>query len=715
MLPTAITRMLTELERRDGRAPPDRIASFARALLADSDLAATLVDAVAVTGSDGADRREEDLAALLGAALDEARMARENGQGRGAALIEALEARVAARDNADAITGQGRLAMSGAWVRAGLRPPAALAPDAEQLISKVPEGELPDPSEAGALFEELFGGLIAEAEGDVTAAHGAFSRMLPTLPEDARHMLVRAAVARPGALSAELGCAWLLDGDATVRAAAADGLSDRLGAGGLGAPVLARLTILRSWIAEAETRARLDGLLRGAMRAGIAPAGPAAAPVIHRVVASMVDGSGAQSLAAAVRTGRSARAVAVVLLKQGFGVKDAYVIPCRSATEQREIVARITDEVETFEVPIDYLARTLGVALADGLERGAAPAPGLIDVAQAVGLTELRPGPVGVAGLLALADPEGKVAALTANARGRLIGASRDWPARFPMLASWFEDSDAAAHAIGRAASDAALSRRLWPVLEDRRDHWAGVIARNALLLGAAGERDAAAEFVAVAAALTEGRPLRKTPIMEFVFDMSVEAWLDQSDGAEDGTGRIELDWSAGPASPSAMPLADVPAAGEGELAALIEAAGLTEPWLDGYLTAVCTAPFFVPPPDWLGPLLNLTVEDTAPERAVQRVVELMGLQYNAVLRTLRAEGGAATLPSEVPLLPIWADGYLTAWEATKPCWPAKALGKEGRTMRRMLEQATDGRIDRAGFETMLSDWLTRRLAEQRA
>jgi hypothetical protein len=250
-------------------------------------------------------------------------------------------------------------------------------------------------------------------------------------------------------------------------------------------------------------------------------------------------------------------------------------------------------------------------------------------------------------------------------------------------------------------------------VLEDRRDHWAGVIARNALLLVAAGEGAAAAEFVAVAAALTEGRPLRKTPIMEFVFDMSVEAWLDRGEGH--GAGGIELDWSAGPASPGAAPLADVPAAGEGELAALIEAAGLTEPWLDGYLTGVCTAPLFVPPPDWLGPLLNLTVEDTAPERAVQRVVELMGLRYNATLGALRAEGGAAVLPSEVPLLPIWADGYLTAWEATKPCWPAKALGREGKAVRKLLERATEGRIDRAGFETMLPDWLTRRLAEQRA
>jgi hypothetical protein len=81
--------------------------------------------------------------------------------------------------------------------------------------------------------------------------------------------------------------------------------------------------------------------------------------------------------------------------------------------------------------------------------------------------------------------------------------------------------------------------------------------------------------------------------------------------------------------------------------------------------------------------------------------------------RHAAAGDAGATMPAE-DLLPFWSDGYLTAWEATKPYWPAKALGKEGRAVRRMLEQATDGRIDRAGFDG-LPDWLARRLAGQGA
>ncbi len=714
MLPTAITSMLAALDQSSApRRQSDRLKGFGRALMDDSDLARQLVDEIAGISAAGA--REEQLSQLLGAALDEARMARENGQKRGAALIDALEEQLGRLVDANAMSFRGRLALSGSWVRAGLRPPESLASGEGHVTEPLSHLDIDEPADIGALFDSLFGSVADAGEGGVSAVHTLFAEMLPTIPADARYALVRTAVSRPDELFAELGCAWLLDGDSEVRRAAADGLADRLEADRLSAHVLARLSIMRSWLADAALKGRLDDLLRAAMRAGISAPDRGGERRIHRIVASMVDGSGAQSLAAAVQSGRSSRSVAVVLLKQGFGVKDAYVIPCASATEQRSVVATITDEIEACDVSGDYMAQAIRLALSEGLEAGIAPVPGLVDVAQVCGLSEVRPGPAAVGDILAIADPDDETAALSVQARGRLITASRSWPERYPMLASWFEDSDDAVEALESAASRAALKRAMWDVLEARRQHWATVVARNALLLRAAGE-DGADEFAAVAAALADGRDLKKTPVMQFVFEQSLQVWFDRRSAPGDLFGGPDPDLPFGempPATLEGTPFREMPAEKRGELAKLFRPAGLTEPWLEGYLAGVCTAPVFVSPPDWLGPLLHLAAEDLASEAKLQRFVELSMLRYNATLSRLSAPDEARLIPSEYPLLPVWADGYLTAWEATKPCWPARALGRQGKVIRKILEDATEGRIDRTGFASTLPAWLRQRFAEQ--
>ena len=104
---------------------------------------------------------------------------------------------------------------------------------------------------------------------------------------------------------------------------------------------------------------------------------------------------------------------------------------------------------------------------------------------------------------------------------------SEQWPDLFPISDSWFEDSDASSDAIESATTQNSMNRKLWQHLETRRDFWTMIIARNAALLTAA-KHPAAPEFVAVAQAMTEGRDLKKTPIMHFVHAMSFEAWVHQ-------------------------------------------------------------------------------------------------------------------------------------------------------------------------------------------
>jgi hypothetical protein len=62
---------------------------------------------------------------------------------------------------------------------------------------------------------------------------------------------------------------------------------------------------------------------------------------IHGIRATLPDGSGAQSIGIALQSG-SQRKVAMLLLKQEHGVKDAYTIPCRTVRDQKSIIERVT-------------------------------------------------------------------------------------------------------------------------------------------------------------------------------------------------------------------------------------------------------------------------------------------------------------------------------------------------------------------------------------
>lgn len=79
---------------------------------------------------------------------------------------------------------------------------------------------------------------------------------------------------------------------------------------------------------------------------------------------------GAQSIGIALQSGGQRKA-AMLLLKQGFGVKDAYVIPCASASEQKLLMRRLAEETGALEVPFDCLKRVLPMMLAEDLAASA--------------------------------------------------------------------------------------------------------------------------------------------------------------------------------------------------------------------------------------------------------------------------------------------------------------------------------------------------------
>jgi len=709
-LSALLSTMPTDLRSQTaGRA----VKQIARRILTDELMAIALLEAVGDEHQD--ERTDEQLTTLLIATLDEARMALENGRAAGGAFIDLMESRLASL-NAAALDQFGRLRLASCWKRAGLVAPDALAInpdmsdafDAEDLFAT--DG-LPD-LEAG--LDELFDQLSQTADGDMQVLRESLSEILVTIPRDARREFVRFTVNHPNDAHEDLGCAWAFDPDEDVRHGAVDGLFDRMSAGGISPTLVSRLTLLRSWIGETDIRDRVDDLLREAKRLEIGGAQPNSAPKVHRVLASMVDGSGAQSFTIALQSG-SARKMAIVLLKQGFGVKDAYVVPCSSATEQKRLIEMMLSDVDAWDVPLDYAKQAFAIGIEEGLRAGCPPAAGLVDVAHELALTDLRPFPSAVTDVVGLMDPGGDIARLSPQAKGRLINASEDWDVQYPMIMeSWYEDSDAIADAISSATTPTALKRALCKAIDDRREHWAHVIARSALLLHAAQEPEAK-QFAAVALALVDGRPLKKIPVMEMIAEFSLDVWQDENLTGFDssaGTDAPPFEIVSGP-PPGGMPMHEPAPEKAGELTKLLQPVGLTEWWIDGYMMGVCTAPSFVPPSSWVSVLVSIFGAEIEEDRKLQRIFDLLMLRYNGTLASLRTLAGPHLILEDETLLTIWSDGFLTAWDGNLDYWPKAKLGKDDKRARKLLEQAAAWQVDTASFGKAIPEWLRTRFSAQ--
>ena len=258
--------------------------------------------------------RDEGLLDLLGAGLDTARIARENGKARGQTLIVAVEAAL------DLARGQGRMTSAHSllfaqlWTRNGLPAPAALALQVEDVVPATSRRGT-NPAEGDALLEGLFAELTLQADGEPLALHHALTESFPAMPSEMRDHVVAYSVGRSDPIHAELACYWLLDPALHIRLTAAQGLANRLASAELPGGILASLVVLRSWMPDDAARAKVDTILKEAMRKSVAPSADQAPWTMHSIRASLPDGGGAQSIGIALQSG-SQRKMAMLLLKQ---------------------------------------------------------------------------------------------------------------------------------------------------------------------------------------------------------------------------------------------------------------------------------------------------------------------------------------------------------------------------------------------------------------
>ncbi|MFC3225966.1 hypothetical protein ACFOGJ_01905 [Marinibaculum pumilum] len=685
----------------------DRVAAAAPYLqeLLQDEAAATALVGLTWQAAEAGDE-ESDAALLLEGLLTEIRMLLELQQMGGAcrrfqaAARAELARRIERRSPAVAV----RHAFGRIHVRAGLPVPEELR-SAGPVTAEAPDL---DPELALAQLDQDFDSMAEAAAEEPLEAHQSLVEILRSMPTGAQEHVLRRLLSQRHHAVQRLALYWLLDPDSEIREVAAEALHAHARQGTLDPSLPPLLGLMAAWLPPEPAPATIEAVRKADLRQA-APKPRQSRDL--RVYASLPDGSGTQTFAATARHGRR-RVVAMVLLKAVQGVGDAYVLPCTSAGGQQRIVRSLRQEVGILAVPPDCLKREVAAALAEGLGHGRPPAPGLLDVAEACGLTELIPTSTTAPDRLArlrggAADPVPEPEAL--------IRDSDIWADTFPLTGTWFEmlpDLGDEPELLSPAAAEERIRQRL----EERRPFWAMQMLKAAEVLQSATDRNLPesgwAGFAAVAEALLAGRPLAGIPALETMVDRSLlaRAELASPGGEEEADGvSFTVDWER-PAAP-------------GELEEML--GGLEPPrsvaYLDGRIVALLTAPLALTAAQLLQGIVG---QDAVPpvagnDERLGRQIGLLAQQLEAVDTRLFEAAGSSGDPLglsgfDTAELKDWSAGFVAVTEGDLAGWTQRRLRPDDRKFLALIRQSASGRQPETAELRLVARWLHLRRTAQR-
>lgn len=635
----------------------------------------------------------DDLLTLFSAVLAAMRMNRENAEEASDSIFALMESQLADKAAKNQFGDEEKFALCQAFVRAGLEPPDAIRrsfePQDAQAFSS--DQEMPD-------MASLIDDLIPD-DLDGYQAYLVLREGVGALQREVTALFVSQMIAQAMPRLISLGRFFLLDTLEELRTAAAEGFAALSRAGDLDAGALSDLIRMRKWLPDQKARSILDRAIKDALRQEASGGSIPRSWTVHRALSSLPDGAGSQSIMASVSRG-SQKVIAVVLLKAGHGIKDAYAIPCSSATEQRRTLAEIEDQVTMYEIKGDYLPLAIAASLADGLAKDYPPAPAFVEISEMLGLADVAPHPNGAKALNELSDPEGLVAEASASKIKDLVRQSATLAGDHDIATSWFITSAALSADIANAKTEAQAIKVAWDHLEKQRNFWSSQFARSASILRSAKNDDWQA-FAAIVHDVEAGRPLKKIPIFEFIaastLDVAEQNGLSLEDFEEDvlfgsdELGDVEVEFSIEPEK-------------RGELKRLLKSTQLSPDLIDGYLTAIIVAPRFVTPTDWLGPLMDGV--SFPGEGKVQRVLDILMLRYGVIQDDLYEANIGETFRA-LPRNRVgdWLTGFAQATEIVN-AWPKRSLRKDDRKIVNLIKEGVDDEGVLETLSPLLPTWL---------
>lgn len=639
---------------------------WAAALSDDPETVLELVD----TLSDADTESTDNCLALLSRILDEARMNRENEGSGPRDFFQILAGGLAERTEEGKLGAETCFQLCQAYLRSGLTPPDQLrtAPDAFEALAEDEIPELPD-------VADLAEALVPEGSTPFETYTG-LREIVGAMPAQMTTAFLTQMIGQGDPRMIAVGRYFLLDPVAEMRGAAIAGFELLAGNANVDAALLSDLILIRNWLPNGKA---LDTLIKAALRREPSGGNVPRPWQLHRVMTSLPDGTGSQSILGVCSRGGT-RAVAAVMIKEGHGIKDAYVIPCTSRGDQKTIVEQIEQVMTMHDVLPAYITPAIRCALADGQARGAVTAQGFLDVAPMFGIGDVTPQPGGNTALFAAVDPDGELAALSDNRRSRLINKSRDWFSEHDISSSWFASDATLMAALEEASSTHSANKIVAGRLEEGRERWAKLFARSALILrhDRSAPPEAWMSFAVVAQALEAGQEIKKIPVFEDILGQTLEvaAARAMDDLDED------LEWDNGD-----FETPEIEPERPGELAKLLKGSPLKPDQIDGYLTAVLIAPEFTPPNEWLMPLMDGI--EVKGHGSIQRILDILMLRYGALNEAVIL-GVVGVEVTDLPLkrFQAWTEGFAQAVDGIKGAWPKRALSRNDKSVLNLIRNA---------------------------
>ena len=495
-----------EMRDSDGVSVAGAVAGAYRSpLLGKEGVAAVLAGyAIGVHDADR-DRSLELFEALIGAALQD-----EKGGGRlGARFLDEAARTIRLLAGSDRLDAPATHDLARAYARTGAEAPPELVQCLAGHMAELRKiGTLPiDPDSEIERMRVVL-------DLDAHYLHQKLDERIGVFPEEARAAFAYDVACREDAACGRIAMYWLLDESAEVRLGAAGGFRERALRRIVDPVSTAMVPLIRNWMPADAGRTLLDEALAEARRRELVAPLPRPERRRAEIYGSIPDMWGTQMLRAVLQGGEEP-AVVTVVTEPGRGITQAVVIP------GMEAIGELTGS-ESFDVLIETPRETfeeqIAVALAEGLALERPPAAGLIDVALACGMWELRPRAMTAGDWLSELDPNDEIAALPPPVREELIGGSAAWPDDYIVVKGWSEGTAVLQEAMEEADDADRVKAGFFARLEPRREDWALRMLRSAHVLKGAGKVDWKT-FTGTAKAVLDGRALETIPIMEYVWE----------------------------------------------------------------------------------------------------------------------------------------------------------------------------------------------------
>ncbi len=350
------------------------------------------------------------------------------------------------------------------------------------------------------------------------------------LPTALRGFMATELALSPHAVLRDAVPYMLLDDDSEVRSDAARALEQTAHPDTLSPDTLRRAIALRNWLPPGD-RAALDAALRKARVAGTETGAWPAAATDLEFYASTIDGSGAQNVFAASRSGKKGL-FAGILVRFGVGVIDTWIDLEVSRGKITKLLKEAQMEAACTRVDRSFVDTLVQHALGTSVARGAVPPAALLELAELLGGSEWKDRRLDIAdeasSMFEALDPADRSAAGIAAGYARGL----EWMTQGDAFSSYFEDGQEVKKALAGLPRSDKLGMTglvLTQVLPSKRADWAERFLMMAKWYAAATDtklRAKSRDLVLVAHGLAGDSPMEGIPIMAVIAMQTVQATL---------------------------------------------------------------------------------------------------------------------------------------------------------------------------------------------